>query len=115
MPDIYYRGDSIPLNITFKDSNNVAFDLDSFDDIELKVVNKSTHDVIKTLSLSAGTVTKVNAASGECRGVVDGTDTASVRTGVYIVQAKTQETNSDFTPKQYRYGQINGFILKESL
>jgi len=112
--DDYYQGESIPLTLTVVDDDGNAIDLDTLDDIEVKVFNKSTREVMNTFTLSGGTVTKTNAPNGVCDVVNDGS-TTDIRTGVYVAQVKTEETDADYSPKRYRYGQVDAFILKQSI
>ena len=113
--DNYYQGESIPLTITIKDDNGVVIDLDTLDDIEVKVFNKLTKTVMDTFTFVGGTVTKTDAVNGICDVILDGTDTDGNRTGVYTVQVMTTETDADYSPKRYRFGQIDAFILKSAI
>ena len=112
--DDYYQGDSIPITLNVVDENSSAVDLDTLDDIEVKIFNKSTRELMNTFTLSGGTITKTNAAGGICDMYNDGADT-NIRTGVYVVQVKTTETDANYSPKRYRYGQVDAFILNKSI
>ena len=113
--DYYYRGESIPLTLTITDKNGLAIDLDTLDDIEVKVVHKFSLIVMDTMTLTGGTVTKIDAANGICEVILDGTDTTGEQTGIYFVQIKTEETDADYTPLRYRYGRADAFILNDSV
>jgi len=111
--DNYYTEESIPLTITIVDEDANAIDLDTLDDIEIKVYHKANKSVMNTFTLSGGTVTKADAVNGICDAVNDGS-TTDVTTGIYTTQAKTTETDADYSPKRYRFGQTDTFTLIKS-
>jgi len=112
--ETYYQNESIPLTFTIVDEDDNALDLDTLDDIEIKIFNKFDKSIMITCTLSGGTITKTDATSGICDIIIDGTYT-NVRTGVYAAQVKTTETDANYTPKRYRYGQADVFILNSSV
>lgn len=113
--DTYYRGESIPFTLTITDKDSNVIDLDTLHDIEVTPYHQSSLKEIGPFTLSGGTVTKTDAPNGICDIIINGTDTDDILTGLYIIQVKTTETDADYTPKRYRYGKAEGFILKPSI
>lgn len=113
--DYYFTGESIPLTLTITDRDGNAIDLDSLDDITVTVFHKYSLIIMATFTLSGGTVTKTDAANGVCDIILNGTDTTGEQTGIYCTQVDTEETDADYTPLRYRYGQADAFILKQSV
>lgn len=113
--DIYFTGESIPLTLTILDKDGIAVDLDSLDDITVTIHHKYSLIIMQTFTLSGGTVTKTDAANGICDIIIDGTDTDGEQAGIWMSQVDTEETDPDYTPKRYRYGSSDAFILKQSV
>ena len=113
--DEYYQGESIPITLTLTDRDGNAIDLDSLDDITVTVFHKRSLIIMGTFTLSGGTVTKTTPASGILDVKLDGTDTDGESTGIYVAQVDTEETDADYTPLRYRYGQEDTFILLPSI
>lgn len=113
--DTYYQGESIPLTIIMTDRDGNALDLDDLDAIEINVYHENTRVVLAKYTLAVGTVIKTDAANGICDVKINGTDTEDAIVGLYIIQAKTTETDADYTPRRYRYGNAEAFILKPSV
>ena len=113
--DTYYTGESIPLTITITDKDGNAVDLDTLDEITITIFHKYSRVVMAIFTLTGLTVTKTDAANGVCDIILNGTDTTGEQTGIYCAQADTEETDADYTPLRYRYGQTDAFILKASV
>ena len=63
--DIFNRGDSIPRTVMlYNEDTDAPMDLDLLTDIQFEVLHTVTNRVLRTLTLSGGTVTKQDAANG---------------------------------------------------
>ena len=112
--EIFYRGQSAPVNLTLRDENLVPINLATFSDIWVVIYHKKSKVEMESYQDTIGDIITVDAAAGEIRVILNNDDTEEAPTGVYSVDVRTSEVDVAYALNtRYRASSADIIELKD--
>lgn len=114
----YYRGHSIPVDVTLTDSAGDAIDIDTLDNVWISVYHKHTNNLLKQGHLNGSGVAVVGGvgANGVVRLVIDRSDTLLADAGRYRADVKTLDTIATYENNdKYELASAHAFNLTTTI